>query len=226
MDESFRLAERFISVNGEGRSAGALALFLRFQGCSLRCEWCDTKWAQDENAPCARVTLEDLLQAADDAARKGVRHITLTGGEPLDRPGISRLIAALCQKGFFVEVETNGAVLIDGFRSARKSPGTLSFTMDYKLPSSGMEQYMRKENFAALTESDCVKFVCADKADVLRAKEVARAFDPPCPLFLSPVSGRLHPAELVEIMKAEGMGNFRLGLQLHKIIWGANARGV
>ena len=98
--------------------------------------------------------------------------------------------------------------------------------MDYKLPSSGMERHMYTENFALLRAQDTVKFVCGSREDVLRAKEIAAQYKPCCPLYLSPVFGKIDPAEMTEIMKEEQMGSFRLQLQLHKIIWDPNQRGV
>ena len=222
MSSTFKLAEHFISINGEGRCAGELALFLRFAGCNLRCDWCDTAWACGKDAPCEIVGLPRLMQIAEDAAAQGVRNVTLTGGEPLLQAHIRELIDRLGKTlGLRVEIETNGAVPLEPFRKC----GAV-FTMDYKLPSSKMEQHMCTENFALLREWDCVKFVCGSRADVFRAKEIAEQFEPQCPMYLSPVFGRIDPVEIVEIMKEQKMGSFRLQLQLHKFIWDPTARGV
>ena len=222
MSSTFKLAEHFISINGEGRCAGELALFLRFAGCNLRCDWCDTAWACGKDAPCEIVGLARLMQIAEDAAAQGVRNVTLTGGEPLLQAHIGELIDRLGKTlGLRVEIETNGAVPLEPFRKC----GAV-FTMDYKLPSSKMEQHMCTENFALLREWDCVKFVCGSRADVFRAKEIAEQYKPLCPMYLSPVFGRIDPAEIVEIMKEQKMGGFRLQLQLHKFIWDPMARGV
>ena len=221
MDGVFQLAEHFISINGEGQCAGELALFLRFAGCNLRCDWCDTAWACGKDAPHEDVTLRQIEQIAADAAAQGVRNVTLTGGEPLLQKHIADAIRMLADMGLHTEIETNGAVPLEPFLHC----GGV-FTMDYKLPSSKMEQHMHAENFALLQARDTVKFVCGSREDVLRAKEIAEQFRPQCPLYLSPVFGRIDPAEIVEIMKAERMGNFRLQLQLHKFIWDPQARGV
>ena len=221
---NFKLAEHFISVNGEGRCAGELALFLRFAGCNLRCDWCDTAWACGNDAPCELVSIGHLMQIAEDAVRQGVRNVTLTGGEPLLQENICELIERLGRElGLRVEIETNGAVPLAEFK---KHAGGGVYTMDYKLPSSKMERFMCTDNFALLNEWDCVKFVCGSRADVFRAKEIAEIYKPHCPLYLSPVFGRIDPAEIVNIMKEEKMGNFRLQLQLHKFIWDPMARGV
>ena len=222
MGDTFRLAEHFISINGEGRCAGELALFLRFAGCNLRCDWCDTAWACGKDAPCEPAGMPRLMKIAEDAIANGVKNVTLTGGEPLLQENIGMLIHQLGRKlGLRVEIETNGAVPLKPFVGC----GGV-FTMDYKLPSSKMEQHMCPDNFALLHEWDCVKFVCGSRADVFRAKDIAEQYKPQCPLYLSPVFGRIDPAEIVEIMKEQKMGNFRLQLQLHKFIWDPMARGV
>ncbi|MCR5305374.1 MAG: putative 7-carboxy-7-deazaguanine synthase QueE [Oscillospiraceae bacterium] len=221
MERTYRLAEHFISINGEGQRAGELALFLRFAGCNLRCDWCDTAWACGTDAPYEAVTAAQLLQIAADAAEAGVRNVTLTGGEPLLQPDIAGLMRQLSGMGLRVEAETNGAVPLAAFQGC----GAV-FTMDYKLPSSGMERFMHTENFALLQAQDTVKFVCGSRGDVFRAKEIAAQFRPQCPLYLSPVFGRIDPAEIVDIMKEQRMGEFRLQLQLHKFIWDPLARGV
>ncbi len=218
--EQFRLAEAFVSINGEGQKAGELALFLRFAGCNLHCAWCDTKWANAPDVPYERKTTAELFGIA---AESGVHNITLTGGEPLLQPGITELIAALLRGGYAVEIETNGSVPLPADMSPRPS-----FTMDYKLPGSGMEPQMCLDNLRLLTECDTLKFVCAGSADLERAAEIIRQYDLTrrCKIYLSPVFGQIKPAEMVEFMKQNRMNGVRLQLQMHKIIWHPDARGV
>lgn len=222
MEHTYKLAEHFISINGEGKCAGELALFLRFAGCNLRCSWCDTLWACGSDADHRPAPLSLIVQIAEEASAEGVRNVTITGGEPLLQPDINEVISSLIRLGMQVEIETNGSVPLKDFCS----PLRPKFTMDYKLPSSGMEQHMLTDNFALLQECDTVKFVCASREDVLRAKEIAERYRPQCTLYLSPVFGRIDPAEIVEIMKEQHMGDFRLQLQLHKFIWDPEKRGV
>lgn len=214
----FHLAEFFVSINGEGQKAGELALFLRFTGCNLRCSYCDTMWANEPDAPHTLCTVQELV---DIAKASGVRNITLTGGEPLLQPGIGALIDALCDAGYAVEIETNGAVPLEPL--ANTGAG---FTMDYKLSSSGMEARMCLENFRYLRETDTLKFVCGSHEDLLRAKEIIDTYKPPCKIYFSPVFGQIDPAEMVEFMKEHSLTGIRLQLQLHKFIWDPNARGV
>lgn len=220
--ESFSVAEKFVSINGEGPKAGELAVFLRFFKCNLNCGFCDTRWAREEDASASRMTTGQLLEYVQST---GVKNVTLTGGEPLLQEGAAELITELGKGGFQVEIETNGSVPLEKYAALGMRP---SFTMDYKLPGSGMEEFMRLENFACLEQGDTVKFVVGDAADLSRAEEVIRAYDltSRCHVYLSPVYGKIHPAEIVDFMRRRKLNRVRLQLQLHKFIWEPDRRGV
>ena len=222
---SFELVEHFVSINGEGQFAGELALFLRFKGCNLRCDWCDTRWANGRDAECTVCDTDKLIDIARNAAETcGLHRVTLTGGEPLLQRNMAELINALSAEGLSCEIETNGSVPI-GDVIDKCSPRPV-FTMDYKLPSSGMESRMCLENFPLLRESDTLKFVCASREDLDCAAEVLEKYKPVCKVYFSPVFGRISPADMVEYMKEKKLGGVRLQLQLHKFIWDPNERGV
>lgn len=218
----FTVAETFVSINGEGVNVGALAVFIRFCGCNLSCSFCDTKWANQEDTPVQNMTAEQLVQYVQST---GIHRVTLTGGEPLLQPGIEELITALSALGYRVEIETNGSVPLESFASLSFRP---SFTMDYKLPGSGMESHMLTDNFLLLNNKDTVKFVVGDKVDLERAREVIRqyALTARCTVYLSPVFGSIEPAEIVDFLKEHTLNGVRLQLQLHKYIWDPQARGV
>lgn len=225
---TYRLAEHFVSINGEGRLAGELALFLRFTGCNLRCDWCDTMWANEKEAPFTAATDSDLVEIAKQAiAAYGIKNVTLTGGEPLLQEKLAILCGKLSALGLNTEIETNGSVPVEGFLGRCEENGCRpSLTMDYKLPSSGMEQKMCTENLSLLNDTDTLKFVCGSRNDLDRAAEILEKFRPECAVYLSPVFGRIEPAEMVEFMKKRKLGKVRLQLQLHKIIWDPMERGV
>ena len=231
------VAERFVSVNGEGRAAGKLAAFIRFTGCNLACSYCDTMWA---NAPVAadraeRVSVADLVAWAHETR---VECITLTGGEPALQPELPRLVRALLAepgplgRGLRVEIETNGAADLCELASLREEcaslPGSLTFTVDWKLPASGMEDRMLRENFALLDARDTVKFVCGGEGDLVCMLEVSRELGLPnrVPVYLSPVFGRLDPARIVDFMQDNNLIWATAQLQLHKIIWPGVEKGV
>ena len=212
------------SIESFGTLDGPGIRFIAFmQGCPMRCQFCHNPDTWDAGGKAQYELSPDELLTETLKYKNFIRKggVTVSGGEPLLQAGIGDVMQRLRALGLRVEIETNGAVPLADFLSC----GAV-FTMDYKLPSSRMEQHMCTENFALLRECDCVKFVCGSKADVLRAKEIAAQYQPKCPMYLSAVFGRIAPAEIVEIMKSEQMGNFRLQLQLHKFIWDPNARGV
>lgn len=216
------VVERFISINGEGAHAGETAAFIRFRGCNLSCSYCDTKWANERNTYALDYTAEQLAQWVKE---KDVHNVTLTGGEPLLQDDIDKLIHLLLQQGNRVEIETNGSIPLDRYVHSRLRP---AFTMDYKLPSSGMEVAMRRDNFKLLGEHDTVKFVTGSEADLIRAKEIMDEFKlkQRCHVYLSPVFGKISPAAIVDFMINNNMNDVRLQLQLHKYIWGAERKGV
>ena len=136
--------------------------------------------------------------------------------------GIDELILALTKLGLRVEIETNGSVDIRPFMEKCRPV----FTVDYKLPSSRMERHMFTDNIPLLKEWDTLKFVCGSRQDLYRVAEVIEEYKPLCTVLLSPVFGRIEPAEIVEFMKEKRLGKARLQLQLHKLIWSPDERGV
>ncbi len=218
-----RVAEKFVSINGEGTRAGELAVFLRFQGCNLNCSYCDTRWANETDCPFVEESPEELYRYVKDT---GVRDVTLTGGEPLLQKEMPALLELLVgDPDLSVEIETNGAVALAGFIKGDRRP---VFTMDYKLPSSGCETAMKKENFSLLCGQDTVKFVCASEEDMDRALEIMEEYRlrDRCHVYLSPVWGKIEPAQMVEYMTLHNLNNVRLQVQVHKVIWDPERRGV
>lgn len=220
---SYKVVEIFTSINGEGLRAGQLALFIRFQKCNLHCSYCDTRWANTDSAAYTELTEDELY---DEIKKSGIRNITLTGGEPLLQPEIGVLLHKLAADDTLsVEIETNGSISIEKFSRLKNPP---LFTLDYKLPGSGMEKYMKVENFAYLKPDDTVKFVAGSRLDLERAREIIVGFQltEKCAVYISPVFGAIAPAEIVEFMKQYRLNGVNLQLQLHKIIWDPQQRGV
>ena len=221
-----KVAEKFISINGEGTRAGELAVFLRFAGCNLWCSFCDTAWARD---PDSFISEETPAELAEFVRSTGIRNVTLTGGEPLLQDEMPELVTKLLDiPGVRVEIETNGAVSLAALARLRERDRRLTFTMDYKLPESGCEDEMLVENFSYLTADDTVKFVSGSAGDLGRAAQVIKEYGLTgrCHVYISPVFGAITPREIVEFMLARRLNDVRLQLQLHKIIWDPNRRGV
>ncbi|MBR3282539.1 MAG: putative 7-carboxy-7-deazaguanine synthase QueE [Ruminococcus sp.] len=218
----YPIAEKFVSINGEGVRAGELAVFIRFSGCNLSCGYCDTKWANEPDVPVENMTAEDIVGYVSET---GVKNVTITGGEPLLQEELPELTDALMSAGFRVEIETNGSLPIESYSDRKYRP---VFTMDYKLPSSGMEESMCGHNFGCLEKCDTVKFVAGSIKDLERAAELISEhyLTDRCHIYISPVFGEIAPAEIVEFMKEHKMNDIRLQLQLHKFIWPPEQRGV
>ena len=219
---SFPVVEKFASINGESIRAGEPAVFIRFRGCNLCCSYCDTKWANSQDAPAVMMTAEEIADYADST---GIKNVTLTGGEPLLQKDIAEVIILLIRRGHKVEIETNGSVDISELSQLRERP---FFTLDYKLPGSGMEKAMLTENYAYLRHGDAVKFVVSDRNDLEKALEVIKGYGltEKCSVYLSPVFGRIDPQEIVTFMLENNMNGVRLQLQLHKYIWDPDRKGV
>lgn len=216
------VAEMFVSINGEGTRAGELAFFIRFQGCNLCCSYCDTRWANAPDAPCTPMTVETLARQVQDS---GIHNVTLTGGEPLLQEELPLLTDRLAALGCRVEIETNGSLSLAGLAQRQARP---VFTMDYKLPGSGMEAAMDTDNFRWLSAHDTVKFVAGSQHDLQRAAQIIRDYHltERYHVYLSPVFGKIAPSEMVDFMKEKHLNGVRLQLQLHKFIWDPQQRGV
>lgn len=220
---TYKIAEMFSSINGEGTHAGQLAFFVRFTGCNLNCSYCDTKWANVPNAEYTEMTADEIRS---EVQKSGISNVTVTGGEPLIQPNIVPLLETLCGDGRYVEIETNGSADVSEVLKIKGNRPAL--TMDYKLPSSGMESFMRTENFVLLEAKDTVKFVSGSLADLERALEIIRKYGliGKCAVYISPVFGKLKPAEIVDFMLSNKLNGVNVQLQMHKFIWDPNMRGV
>lgn len=219
----FKVVEKFISVNGEGPLSGQLVVFIRFAGCNLDCSYCDTTWANSEDVCYDFMTSEDIYKYIKST---DIKNVTLTGGEPLLQEGIIELLELLSEdKSLHVEIETNGSVSLDRFSNIENPP---SFTMDYKLPSSNMEDKMNLDNFKYLSDNDTVKFVSGSLVDLQKAKYIIdkHELSDRTKVYISPVFGQIDLEHIVEFMKDNKMNGVNLQMQLHKIIWDPNKRGV
>ncbi|KZL92192.1 putative 7-carboxy-7-deazaguanine synthase QueE [Clostridium magnum] len=220
---NFKVIEKFVSINGEGLSCGQLAVFIRFAGCNLNCSYCDTTWANEKDVSYELMSSEDIYEYIKSTE---VKNITLTGGEPLLQEGILDLLKKLSKdKGLSVEIETNGSILLSNFSDIDNPP---SFTMDYKLPSSNMEDKMSLGNFKHLTKRDTIKFVAGSMEDLEKVKYLIDKFKltETTNVYISPVFGKINMDKIVEFMKDNKMNGVNLQIQLHKVIWNPNKRGV
>jgi 7-carboxy-7-deazaguanine synthase len=208
-----RVTEIHPAIQGETRDAGRPCALVRLTGCDLRCSYCDTEYAF---AGGTDMTVEEIV---DLVARLGLGLVLVTGGEPLLQRETPELCRRLLAAGLEVAVETSGAhdvgVLPDG----------VARVVDVKAPTSGEAGRNRWENFPLLGPRDALKFVLSDRADYEWALEVLRTRPCRAEILLSPVAGRLDPRDLCGWMLAD-RAPARLNLQLHKIVYGPDVRGV
>ncbi len=212
---SLEISETFVSILGESTFTGLPAFFIRLAGCNLRCRYCDTAYAYEGGR---LMTVAALV----DAALTHRPHVVLvTGGEPLLQTETPALLTALAEAGFTVLLETNGSLPIENVgRRVRR-------ILDVKCPGSGMADRMHWANLDALTDKDEVKFVISGQEDFDWAVEVIKRhrLAERLPVLISPVFGMVPPEDAVRWILAGGLP-LRLNVQLHKYIWGPEARGV
>lgn len=219
----YQVVEKFVSINGEGRRAGELAVFIRMKGCNLRCTYCDTLWANEADCESTEMTVDEIVSYIEESK---VKNVTLTGGEPLIREGMAELITAiLSDPQRRVEIETNGSVDLSPYCELERRP---SFTMDYKMPDSGMEHAMCLSNMEKLSSEDTVKFVVSSRSDMERALEIIEKYDlrERTAVYFSPVFGRIEPVEMVDFLMEKKLNDVKIQIQLHKVIWDPQKRGV
>lgn len=217
------VVETFVSINGEGQSAGELSCFIRMKGCNLNCSYCDTKWANEKETPFLKKSKEELYEWVKET---GIKRVTITGGEPLLQKDIGDLLLYFSKDSDLkVEIETNGSVDIRPFLLKKNPP---SFTLDYKLEGSGMESFMCVENYQYISKKDTVKFVCKTETDFYQALSVIKKYHLTSitKVYLSTAFGELSPERMVELMKKERLNDICLQLQLHKYIWDPKQTGV
>ena len=208
--------EIFHSIQGESTFSGRPCVFVRLTACDLRCTWCDTPYAFDEGR---KRPVEDVVR---EVAEVGCDLVEVTGGEPLLQDDVYPLMEALLAQGLTVLLETGG------HRSTERVPESVVTILDVKCPASGESHRNLWENLGRLRPHDEVKFVVQDRVDYEYARDViarhglaGRA----AAIHLSPVHGVLPPAELAAWVLADRLPA-RVQLQVHKLIWSPDTRGV
>ncbi|HEY5557814.1 putative 7-carboxy-7-deazaguanine synthase QueE [Acetobacterium sp.] len=213
-----KVIEIFDSIEGEGKRTGQLATFIRLAGCNLRCSYCDTTYSYDDE-DAVEMTIEEII------SRVTYLSVTVTGGEPLIHKDIKDLVRALCLKGCQVNIETNGSVYL-GSSVFLNPEFDVFMTMDYKCPSSKMEKHMELSNLTDLRPIDVLKFVVGSIEDLDRMREVLSAFPINAQIYISAVFGKIELDAIVEYMKAFNLTDVKLQIQMHKIVYPENMRGV
>jgi 7-carboxy-7-deazaguanine synthase len=210
-----RVAELFVSIQGESTRAGLPTVFVRLTGCALRCRWCDTAFAFHEGSWWSLEEIEGEAEAA------GIPRVCFTGGEPLLQPSVVPLMRRLLERGWSVSVETGGD------QDVSVVPAGVRRVVDVKLPGSGMQERMDPRNLQRLGAADEVKLVVADRRDYEAARALVRGrlAGFPGEILVGAVHGELEPGRLAEWVLEDRLP-VRVQLQLHKLLWPSQERGV
>jgi 7-carboxy-7-deazaguanine synthase len=210
-----RITEIFFSIQGESTHAGKPCVFVRLTGCSLRCVYCDTKYAY---AGGREMTLDVVLAAV---SRYPAKLVEVTGGEPLEQDEVYALMQSLLDRGYTVMLETGGHA------SIARVPEAVIKIIDLKCPGSGEAHTICWDNVHLAAPHDEFKFVISSRADYewSRGVYLEKLRHRANAVLFSPAHEELPAVDLAGWILEDGLP-VRLQLQLHKYIWGANARGV
>jgi 7-carboxy-7-deazaguanine synthase len=210
------VCELFKSIQGESTFAGEVCSFVRLAGCNLSCSYCDTAYANKDGAG-RQMSVDEVIAWVDSQHN---RLVELTGGEPLIQQETAPLAARLCDESYTVLVETNGSLDISVL------PDACVKVMDVKCPSSGVADSLLLSNLVALTPNDECKFVISGRADFDWACSfiATHKLTDRCSVIFSPNHEKLL-AKILAKWIVETNPGARLGVQLHKCIWGDDATG-
>lgn len=213
---TLNVSEIFLSIQGESTHAGRLCVFIRLAGCNLSCVYCDTQYAAKGAG--SELSVPEILARA---LSFGVKLVEVTGGEPLLQPSCGELITALADAGLEVLVETNGTVDIGLFDRRAK------YIVDIKTPGSGQGGSFIAANYERFKRSDEVKLVITSRMDFDWAVDLVRerGLTERLTVMFSPAEGFVTLKELAGWM-IESKSPVRMNVQLHKMIWGQETRGV
>jgi 7-carboxy-7-deazaguanine synthase len=209
VEPRLKITEIFYSLQGEADSVGQPTVFVRLTGCPLRCNYCDTAYAFTGGQ---WMSLEAVVARVGELA---LRHVCVTGGEPLAQKACLPLLTHLCDAGYSVSLETSGALSLEGVDPR------VTKVVDVKTPASGESQRNLYEELAHLLPHDQIKFVICDRADYEWSRDCIERLGlaGKANVLFSPSAGQLAPRELADWILADRLP-VRLQLQLHKLLWG------
>ena len=205
---TIRITEIFHSIQGESNTIGYPTVFVRLTGCPMRCRYCDTAYAFHGGE---KKEIDEIL---DQVKSYEVKHVTITGGEPLAQPNCHNLLKELCDLGYQVSLETGGAMDISNVDER------VYVVLDIKTPESNEEPNNTYSNLEFVKPTDCLKFVICSEKDYEWSKKFVADSDLTnhCDVFFSPSAEDLSPTDLAEWIVRDKLA-VRFQLQLHKILW-------
>lgn len=214
-----RITEIFYSLQGEARDSGYPTVFVRLTGCPLRCTYCDTTYSFEGGT---RIALDDILATVKSYGDQ-IRHVCVTGGEPLAQPNCIPLLQALCDAGYTVSLETSGALDVSMVDQR------VSRIVDLKTPASGEMHRNLLPNLPILTKHDQIKFVIVDRQDYEWSRDMLKQyaldqivgevwFSPAFAIEKGQVRLPAFAHDLADWIVADRLP-VRFQLQLHKLLW-------
>jgi 7-carboxy-7-deazaguanine synthase len=206
------ICEIFYSIQGEGNWTGLPNIFIRTSGCNLRCSYCDTKYAYNN---LQEMTIKEIIK---NIKKYNCKYICITGGEPLLQNETNELIDILLRRNYKICLETNGSLDIHSISKNKK----VMISMDIKCPSSNMHKKMLFDNIKYVKTADQIKFIIGNKEDYIYAKKIINKYKIKSNIFFQPI-GNSNPNILAMWILNDEL-NVKLGLQIHKILWG-NKKG-
>jgi 7-carboxy-7-deazaguanine synthase len=206
-----KLSELFLSIQGESTQVGLPTVFVRCAGCNLSCSYCDTEYARTGGI---ELSCTEVLKRVEVEV---VKRVTITGGEPLLQKEAVGLSAAFAERGYDVQIETNGSLDISVI------PQHVRIIMDIKTPGSEMSEKNDYTNLDRLKKGDELKFVITSYDDYTWALDMIRSYDinrkRGIEVIFSPASGVLKPQDLAEWIINDKIGSVRLQIGLHRVLW-------
>ena len=206
--DRLKITEIFLSLQGEARDAGWPTVFVRLTGCPLRCQYCDTAYAFFGGE------WRDIDAILAEVASHGVRHVCVTGGEPLAQKRCLDLLRRLCDAGYRVSLETSGAIDV-----ADVDP-RVSRVVDIKTPGSAEVERNRWDNLPLLNAHDQIKFVICSRDDYDWARGIVaeHRLSERCDVLFSPSKGEISARDLADWIVQDRLP-VKFQMQLHKVLW-------
>ena len=220
----YPIVETFLSIDGEGIRTGLPVVFVRFFGCNLRCAYCDTKYSYTNKKNVERTEYRQLSseELTKEIMGYNCNRVTFTGGEPLLQKDYIKWFAESFPH-IEINIETNGSLPISEFVNYKN----VIITMDWKCESSKMSDEMFNDNLLKLRDNDVLKFVVGTDEDLIQSKNILENYPLKSHIYFSPVFGQMDLEKLAQfVVDLRYYQKVRIGLQIHKIIWDPNQRGV
>lgn len=221
----------FTSIEDTGIHVGYLTTYIRTFGCNLNCSYCDSDYCVSPDTPDGDFEAMEVEEILDRVTDLGNMHVTVTGGEPLLQQDAPELVAALLDAGYNVNVETQGGVDLERFENKMvdiladdELLNNLTYSVDYKCPSSDMTSRMLTQNISFLIENDAIKFYVSDDEDLEFVKDILEEYDPIGQIYVLPINDK-NPVEIVDYINANNLQYARFQLPLRKTIYGDDMHG-